>query len=190
MNATNGNSGNSNSGNSNSGNSNSGNSNSGIDLIEFLERLGQYFIENIAAICTVVVILIGVMVYQQIMYVQHGTDISGSGRTGKPAQTVVVEPFLPGSAPDAADSLDAKLKAGFCKSYLGKPAELETVCGKMSKNSCTATSCCVWARMGSAESCVSGNEYGPIFKNNPNGSPKPLDYYYFENKCSGNCPNP
>jgi hypothetical protein len=181
MNATNGNTGI----NNNGINNNSGNSNSGIDLVELLERLGQYFIENIAAICTVVVILIGVMVYQQIMYVQHGTDISGSGRTGKLSQTVVVEPFLPGS-----DSLDAKLKAGFCKSYLGKPAELETECGKMSKNSCTATSCCVWARMGSAESCVSGNEYGPIFKNNPNGSPKPLDYYYFENKCSGNCPKP
>lgn len=165
------------------------NNNIGIDLIELLERLGQYFIENIVAICTMVVMIIGALVYQQIMYVQHGVDISGSSRTsGKPVQTVVVEPFLPSS--DATDSLDAKLKAGFCKSYLGKPAELETECGKMSKNSCTATSCCVWARMGGAESCVSGNEYGPIFKNNPDGSPKPLDYYYFENKCSGNCPKP
>jgi hypothetical protein len=187
MNATNGNGGI----NNNTGINNTGiNNNIGVDLMELLERLGQYFIENIVAICTMVVIIIGALVYQQIMYVQHGVDISGSDRTGKPAQTVVVEPFLPGSDPDAADSLDAKLKAGFCKSYLGKPAELETECGKMSKNSCTATSCCVWARMGSAESCVSGNEYGPIFKNNPNGSPKPLDYYYFENKCSGNCPNP
>jgi len=179
MNATNG-------GINNTGINNNGiNNNIGVDLMELLERLGQYFIENIVAICTMVVMIIGALVYQQIMYVQHGVDISGSGRTGKSSQTVVVEPFLPGS-----DSLDAKLKAGFCKSYLGKPAELETECGKMSKNSCTATSCCVWARMGSAESCVSGNEYGPIFKNNPNGSPKPMDYYYFENKCSGNCPNP
>jgi len=180
MNAVNGN------GINNTGANNAGiNNNIGIDLIELLERLGQYFIENIVAICTMVVMIIGALVYQQIMYVQHGVDISGSNRTaGKPAQTVVVEPFLPGS-----DSLDAKLKAGFCKSYLGKPAELETACGRMSKHSCTATSCCVWAKMDSKESCVSGNQHGPIFKHGASGASKPLDYYYFENKCRGNCPN-
>jgi hypothetical protein len=85
--------------------------------------------------------------------------------------------------------LHEKLAAGFCKSHLGKPAELETECGKLSKHSCTATSCCVWAKMDSKESCVSGNQHGPIFRHGANGAPKPLDYYYFENKCKGTCPD-
>lgn len=164
--------------------SNSGSGNgSGINLVELANRFGQYFIENLAAISIVVVVIIGALVYQQIMHVQLGTDItenSAIGSSGPNTKTVVVETF------DQPDSLDAKMRAGFCKSHLGKPAELETACGRMSKHSCTATSCCVWAKMDSKESCVSGNQHGPIFKH---GASKPLDYYYFENKCVGNCPN-
>ena len=170
----------------------------GINLFELAERFGQYFIENITAITTVVIVIIGAMVYQQIMYVQHGIDITGSGRSGKTSQTVIVEPFDGANADADADAnadananankLDSLLEAGFCKTHLGKPAELETACGKLSKHSCTATSCCVWSSMDSKEACVSGNQHGPIFKNHTNGAPKTLDYYYFENKCTGNCP--
>lgn len=166
------------------------NATNGIDLVEIAERYGQYFIENIDAISIVVVVMIGALVYQQIMHMQNETDGSGVTKP-KISQTVIVETFDnadSAAANDAMDSLDAKLKAGFCKSHLGKPAELETDCGKLSKDSCTSTSCCVWAKMDSKESCVSGNQHGPIFKNGTNGSPKTLDYYYFENKCSGNCP--
>jgi len=168
----------------------------GINLIEIAERCGQYFIENIDAISIVVVVLIGALVYQQIMHMQQNEnkmDGGGGGGGGvKKSQTVIVETFDnadSAAANDAMDSLDAKLKVGFCKTNLGKPAELEQECGKLSKDSCTSTSCCVWAKMDSKESCVSGNQHGPIFKNATNGSPKTLDYYYFENKCSGNCPN-
>jgi hypothetical protein len=164
------------------------NGSNGINLVELAERFGQYFIENIAAISTVVVIIIGALVYQQIMHVRQGMDITENdaiGSVGPNTRTVVVETF---DQPDSLDSLDAKLKTGFCKSHLGNPAELETSCGKLSKHSCTATSCCVWAKMNSAESCMSGNRHGPIFKHGTSGAPKTLDYYYFENKCSGNCP--
>lgn len=161
----------------------SGNSNGNvINLFELVERLGQYFIENITAITMVVILIIGALVYQQIMYRQNGIDVTGLGNRKK-SQTVIIEPF-----DNTANNLDASLQAGFCKTHLGKPAELETACGNMSKQSCTATSCCVWAKMDSKESCVSGNQYGPIFKTQKNGAPKTLDYYYFENKCSGNCP--
>jgi hypothetical protein len=157
----------------------------GINLVELAERFGQYFIENIAAISIVVVVIIGALVYEKIIGVQQGMDITENdaiGSVGPNTRTVVVETF------DQPDSLNAKLKAGFCKSHLGNPAELETACGKLSKHSCTATSCCVWAKMNSAESCMSGNRHGPIFKHGTSGAPKTLDYYYFENKCSGNCP--
>jgi hypothetical protein len=160
-------------------------SSTNINLGEVAERFGNYFIENLAAISIVVVVIIGALVYQQIMGVKQGMDITENdaiGSVGPNTRTVVVETF------DQPDSLDAKLKAGFCKSHLGNPAELETACGKLSKHSCTATSCCVWAKMNSAESCMSGNRHGPIFKHGTSGAPKTLDYYYFENKCSGNCP--
>jgi hypothetical protein len=179
----------------------------GINLVELAERFGRYFIENIAAISIVVVTIIGALVYQQIMHVQQDMDItenttvvSGSG-SGPGSKTVIVETFdnadtdanaeanVSSSSPSSSsDSLHSKLTTGFCKSHLGKPAELETECGKLSKHSCTATSCCVWAKMDSKESCVSGNQHGPIFKHGSNGAPKPLDHYYFENKCKGNCP--
>jgi hypothetical protein len=170
-------------------NANANQPSNGIDLVELAQRFGQYFVENITAISTVVVIIIGALVYQEIMHVQQGTDITENDAIGSTvndtpgAKTVVVETF------DNAESLDTKMKAGFCKSHLGKPAELETSCSKLSKNSCTATSCCVWASMNSNESCMSGNRHGPIFKHGTASTPKTLDYYYFENKCSGKCPD-
>jgi len=179
-------------------NANANGPSNGINLVELAERFGQYFIENITAISTVVVLIIGALVYQQIMNAQTGQNITENaaiGSVGPNTKTVIVETFdnMNTNANDANDandsnSLDAKLRAGFCKSHLGKPAELETACGQLSKHSCTATSCCAWARMNSAESCVSGNKNGPIFKHGPGGTPKTLDYYYFENKCNGNCP--
>ena len=167
----------------------------GINLVEIAERFGQYFIENIDAIAIVVVVIIGALVYQQILHMQNEPDRTGAGGValGKntQTQTVIIETFdnADQASANETDSLDAKLKAGFCKTNLGKPAELETECAKLSNHSCTATSCCVWASMDSKESCVSGNEHGPIFKTGPNGSPKTMDYYYFENKCTGNCPD-
>ena len=168
----------------------------GIDLVKLAERFGHYFIENIASISIVVVLMIGALVYMQIRHIQFGLDITDNvnidnTKNAPNSKTVIIETFDnlgQYSDTNASDSLDAKLKAGFCKSHLGKPAELETECGKMSKDACTATSCCTWASMDSTESCVSGNKHGPIFKHVTNDAPKTLDYYYFENKCIGNCP--
>ena len=176
----------------NNGTSNSNNSNNInlIDLVELAEKFGQYFIENITSISIVVVLIISALVYQQIMHLQTSADITENtninSTNSQKTRTVVVETF--DNMDSSSDSLDTLLKNGFCKSHLGKPAELETECGKLSKHSCTATSCCAWARMDSVESCVSGNQHGPIFKNGSDGAPKTLDYYYFENKCHGNCP--
>ena len=168
----------------------------GVDLVKLAERFGNYFIENITAISIVVVLIIGALVYMQIRNVQFGPDITenvnitNNSVNNPNSKTVIIETFdsMDQSPQSSGESLDTKLKNGFCKSHLGKPAELETECGKLSKHSCTATSCCAWARMDSTESCVSGNKHGPIFKHGSDGAPKTLDYYYFENKCKGNCP--
>ena len=54
----------------------------GVNLMELANRFGQYFIENIASISIVVVVLIGAMVYQQIMHVQLGADITENESIG------------------------------------------------------------------------------------------------------------
>ena len=182
------------------GNNGNGNNDivvNGVDLVKLAERFGHYFIENIAAISIVVVLMIGALVYMQIRHIQFGSDITenvnlDNTKNAPNSKTVIIETFDSmmdqQSQINASDSLDAKMNAGFCKSHLGKPAELETACGKMSRDACTATSCCTWASMDSTESCVSGNKHGPIFKHGTNDAPKTLDHYYFENKCNGNCP--
>ncbi len=37
------------------------------------------------------------------------------------------------------------------------------------------------------EKCHSGDEHGPTFRRDNNGKTKKIDYYYFKNKCFGNC---
>jgi hypothetical protein len=168
----------------------------GVDLVKLAERFGHYFIENITAISIVVVLMIGALVYMQIRNVQFGLDITenvniaNNNMNNPNSKTVIIETFdsMDQTPQSSGESLDAKLKAGFCKSHLGKPAELEKECSHLSRHACTATSCCAWASMDSTESCVSGNKNGPIFKHGSDGAPKTLDYYYFENKCKGNCP--
>ena len=70
----------------------------------------------------------------------------------------------------------------FCESYRGSSGDLNTACGKMTRNNCTSTSCCVWT---SDQKCLAGNENGPTFNSDSNGKTKNLDYYYFKEKCYG-----
>ena len=67
----------------------------GIDLVELAERFGQYFIENITAISTVVVLIIGALVYQEIMKIEQANDITennaiGSSINERPGSRTVV----------------------------------------------------------------------------------------------------
>jgi hypothetical protein len=74
----------------------------------------------------------------------------------------------------------------FCQSYRGSSGELDDACGKMTRNNCTDTSCCVWT---SDDKCRAGNASGPTFNSDENGKTRTLDYYYFQGKCYGEkCP--
>jgi len=75
----------------------------------------------------------------------------------------------------------------FCKSHEGKRHELQTSCSKLSKDNCLATSCCVYAKMNGKELCHSGDHHGPTFKRDKNGKTRDIEYYYFQNKCFGDC---
>jgi hypothetical protein len=67
----------------------------------------------------------------------------------------------------------------FCESYRGSSGELDDACGKMTRNNCTDTSCCVWTSNGK---CRAGGADGPIFNSDEKGKTIPLDYYYFQGK--------
>ena len=74
----------------------------------------------------------------------------------------------------------------FCESHRGSSGTLDKSCGKLTKNNCNSTSCCVWT---SDSKCLAGGAKGPTFNTDSNGKTKQLDYYYFQNKCHGaKCP--
>lgn len=72
----------------------------------------------------------------------------------------------------------------FCKSH-GSKKELESSCKTLSKKNCTATSCCVYAKLDGDERCYAGDKHGPIYKYDKNGKTNNLDYYYYKDKCYG-----
>ena len=67
----------------------------------------------------------------------------------------------------------------FCETHLGSSGTLNESCGKLTKDNCNETSCCVFT---SNQKCVAGGQDGPTFNSNAND----LDYYYFQGKCYGN----
>lgn len=74
----------------------------------------------------------------------------------------------------------------FCEIHSGSSGTLDKSCGKLTKNNCNSTSCCVWT---SNNKCVAGGAGGPTFNTDSNGKTKELGYYYFQNKCHGTkCP--
>jgi len=75
---------------------------------------------------------------------------------------------------------------GFCAANKNNKLEIETQCGKIGKDACASTSCCVL--LGGTK-CVAGNEAGPTMKSNYSDvSVMNRDYYYYQGKCYGNCP--
>jgi len=79
------------------------------------------------------------------------------------------------------------LKGGICSYNKNSPDKLEDACLALDKNTCASTTCCVL--LGGSK-CVSGKESGPIMK--ANYSDRFIvnrDYYYYQGKCYGNCPN-
>lgn len=75
---------------------------------------------------------------------------------------------------------------GFCAANKNNTLEIETQCGKIGKDACASTSCCVL--LGGSK-CVAGNEAGPTMKSNYSDiSVLNRDYYYYQGKCYGNCP--
>lgn len=81
-------------------------------------------------------------------------------------------------------NFDKMLKKGFCDSHKNSHT-LEKSCNKLSKKSCNAVSCCVYAHNAKTNksTCVAGDEQrGPIYKTNKEGTPFTYDYWYYLGK--------
>ena len=75
---------------------------------------------------------------------------------------------------------------GFCAANKNNTIEIETQCGKIGKDACASTSCCVL--LGGTK-CVAGDDSGPMMKANYSDvSVLNRDYYYYQGKCYGHCP--
>ena len=102
-------------------------------------------------------------------------------------QVVTIEPFTETNDNDILGSIAMNKSDAFCEIHAGSSGTLEESCGKLTKNNCSSTSCCVWT---SDNKCLAGNQGGPTFNSNKNGKTRELDYYYFQNKCYGTkCPS-
>ena len=100
--------------------------------------------------------------------------------TPKLIQEVVIETME--NIEIEASKLNINPSSGFCESHLGKSADLEISCNRLTKNRCMQTNCCVFTNK-----CSAGSINGPTYKKN-NGELITMDYYYYKDKCIGNCP--
>jgi hypothetical protein len=81
----------------------------------------------------------------------------------------------------------ASKKGGFCEYHKNSPIKIEEECGKLEKDACASTSCCVL--LGGSR-CVGGNEKGPTMKANYSDiTIINRDHYFYKGKCYGNCPH-
>ena len=76
---------------------------------------------------------------------------------------------------------------GICNTYKNDINALEEKCNSINNDTCAATTCCVLL---GGQKCVAGDKYGPSLKSNYSDFMiVNKDFYYYQGKCHGNCPN-
>ena len=94
--------------------------------------------------------------------------------------------FLNGIIKEGFNDFDIDDMSGeksFCRQYKSTPHILNEKSKVLTKSSCMNTDCTVWT---SNELCVAGSLDGPVYRNQ-DGNPVNIDFYYYMNKCYGNC---
>jgi hypothetical protein len=129
------------------------------------------------------VFIVAFLILSLIVFINSiGLNLNDVSPPKKLLQVVTIEGLT--NAPDT--SIIFNKNDAFCESHSGSGGSLDDSCGKLTKNNCNSTSCCVWT---SENKCGAGYINGPTFNTEPNGKTKQLDYYYFQNKCYGpKCP--
>ena len=78
------------------------------------------------------------------------------------------------------------LQGGFCTQFAKDNLARNEKCGTLDQATCASTNCCIL--MGGTK-CVAGDANGPSLKTVYSDVTIPnRDYWYYQGKCSGNCP--
>ena len=83
------------------------------------------------------------------------------------------------------ENFDSKFSDGLCQLNAGEPHKIEADCNTLHEDNCRATSCCIWIN---GQKCVAGNERGPRYHTDNNKDRINIDYFYYKDKCLGDCP--
>lgn len=136
--------------------------------------------------------IISFLILSLIIFINSiGMKLHDAPSSKKLLRVVTMEPFdnteTEIANSDVLGTIVMDKSDAFCENHRGTSGALEESCGKLTKNNCNSTSCCVWS---SDNKCAAGNVNGPTFNSDENGKTHALDYYYFQNKCYGpKCPS-
>lgn len=81
------------------------------------------------------------------------------------------------------EALENKEK-GFCETLIHNSENREKACGKLTKENCQVSDCCVFLN---GKKCVAGNAHGPVYRSDDEKNKINVDNYYYKKKCYGNC---
>ena len=120
------------------------------------------------------------LIFAMIVFINTlGLNLNAEEPPKKLLQSVTLEGFDTSILLNKSDS--------FCEVHRGSSGTLDESCGKLTRDNCNSTSCCVWT---SDEKCLAGGANGPTFNSDARGKTIIPDYYYFQNKCYGEkCPS-
>ena len=106
---------------------------------------------------TLKVFIIVFIILSLISFVKTaGFDVTTQSEPKKLLQVVTIE----GLAQKQVSSIVINSHDAFCESQRGSSGSLDGSCGKLTKNNCNTTSCCIWT---SDNKCVAGGVGGPTF---------------------------
>jgi hypothetical protein len=136
------------------------------DIINFIK-------ENYLNILIIVFIVLTLLVIINL----KGINLNPPKPESKLIQEVTVETF---ESDINVEQMKLQPSDSFCESYLGKSAELEVECNKLTESNCAETSCCVFYN--GSNKCVAGSINGPTYKTDKDGKLLTMDSYYYQGR--------
>jgi hypothetical protein len=137
--------------------------------------------DTIYDIITLVILIIGSIVFFSMI----GLDFNDKHpMSSKSIEKIITMESFQSTLIDEENANDDANRVPLCdnKSSL---VEINERCKKISSGTnCKNSNCCIWLN---DKSCVGGSENGPTYYTDDNKSEINVDYYYYKNKCYGNC---
>lgn len=146
-----------------------------MNIVDFIKL-------NYLNILIIVIVVITLLVVINL----KGINLNPPKPMSKLIQEVTVETFQSGTNSESGININkeyAQLKLqpsdSFCESYLGKSADLEIECNKLTESNCAETRCCGFTVTNQSRKCVAGSINGPTYKTGQDGKLITLDSYYY-----------